>query len=156
MRVYPVNAMAGGCKKLRRLPHVFSKMIELPFGADADVYIEEDTTMFRFFAAADGLSGGVRAHAVVVHPGVMKVVVVDGAGAGAGEGDFGEDELEFDRWRFRLPPSTLPRLATAEYVDGELIVTVPKGDGPEEHEQYFEEGNGGFNGSAAGQLVVVQ
>lgn len=111
--------------------------------------------MFRFFAAVDGVSsGGVRARAVVVHPGVMKVVVLGGSGAGGG--GFGEDELEFDRWRFRLPPSTLPRLATAEYVDGELVVTVPKGDGPEEREGVFDEGKGGFNGSAAGSLIVVQ
>ncbi|XP_020579761.1 uncharacterized protein LOC110024244 [Phalaenopsis equestris] len=147
MRVYPANALDGGSKRLRRLPHVFSKMIELPFGADADVYIEEEPSMFRFFVSADGVSGGVRAHAVAVHPGVMKVVVLNGAGTS--EGDFGDDELEFDRWRFRLPHSALPGLATAEYVDGVLIVTVPKGVGTEERNGVFVEENGDFSGSAA-------
>ncbi|PHT75359.1 hypothetical protein T459_18881 [Capsicum annuum] len=35
-------------------------------------------------------------------------------------------EFELDLWRFRLPPSTLPELATADFADGELVVTVPK------------------------------
>ncbi|KAK8957662.1 hypothetical protein KSP39_PZI000502 [Platanthera zijinensis] len=155
MRVFPAAVLADKQKKLRRLPHVFSKMIELPIGADADVCIEEDQAVFRFFAAAaDGVRSGVRAHAAVVHPGVVKVVILQDGGS-SGEGDFGA-ELELDRWRFRLPPSTLPALATAEYVDGELVVTVPKGDALEEHEEEFEVGNGDFPGAAAGQLVVVQ
>lgn len=33
---------------------------------------------------------------------------------------------EVDVWRFRLPAMTQPGLATAVFVDGELIVTVPK------------------------------
>uniref|UniRef100_A0A0D3GMT8 Uncharacterized protein n=1 Tax=Oryza barthii TaxID=65489 RepID=A0A0D3GMT8_9ORYZ len=45
--------MAGG-KKLRRLPHIFAKVLELPFAADADVSVEEDAAALRFVAAADG------------------------------------------------------------------------------------------------------
>ncbi|KAL8231680.1 hypothetical protein R6Q57_001458 [Mikania cordata] len=36
------------------------------------------------------------------------------------------NEMEFDVWRFRLPPSTLPELGTASFIDGELLVVVPK------------------------------
>ncbi|XP_074584854.1 uncharacterized protein LOC141840698 [Curcuma longa] len=119
----PVEAVAAAAlrkAKLRRLPHVFSKVLELPLSADADVSVYEGPRGFRFVAAADGLDGrGVRAHAVRIHPGVMKVVVRNGAAAW--------DDLELDRWRFRLPPSTNPALATAECNNGELVVTVPKG-----------------------------
>ncbi|GJN10158.1 hypothetical protein PR202_ga28227 [Eleusine coracana subsp. coracana] len=48
-------AVAGG-KKLRRLPHIFAKVLELPFAADADVSVEEDAAALRFVAAADGFS----------------------------------------------------------------------------------------------------
>ncbi|XP_039809034.1 uncharacterized protein LOC120672605 [Panicum virgatum] len=52
-------AAAGvlGGKKLRRLPHIFAKVLELPFAADADVSVEEDAAALRFVAAAvDGFS----------------------------------------------------------------------------------------------------
>jgi hypothetical protein len=42
-------------------------------------------------------------------------------------------------WRFRLPETTRPELASAVLADGELIVTVPKG------EEVEEEGNGNNN-----------
>ncbi|CAL9042846.1 unnamed protein product [Musa banksii] len=124
---YDVNPAATAAavlnrqKKLRRLPHIFSKVLELPFEADADVAIEENSEGFRFVAATDDLWGNVRAHAIEIHPGVMKVVVRDGGGVDLEEG------LELDRWRFRLPPSTRPALATASYTGGVLVVTVPKG-----------------------------
>lgn len=118
-------AGGGQRKKLRRLPHIFSKVLELPLGSDADVSVEEGPDGFRFVAATDNLWDDVRAHAIEIHPGVMKVVVRD-AGGGGGEGV--EEELELDRWRFRLPPSTLPALATAAYAVGELVVTIPKAD----------------------------
>ncbi|KAA8550847.1 hypothetical protein F0562_002531 [Nyssa sinensis] len=81
------NASACKQKKLRRLPHIFAKVLELPFHSDADVLIEETGTNIL---------------------------------------DLSVDELELDLWRFRLPASTLPELATAVYNDGELVVTVPK------------------------------
>uniref|UniRef100_A0A0E0E821 SHSP domain-containing protein n=1 Tax=Oryza meridionalis TaxID=40149 RepID=A0A0E0E821_9ORYZ len=123
--------MAGG-KKLRRLPHIFAKVLELPFAADADVSVEEDAAALRFVAAADGFtpSGGASAHAVEIHPGVTKVVVRD-LSAGV-DGDDGAAAFELDRWRFRLPPCTLPAMATATYADGELVVTVPKGAAPDD------------------------
>ncbi|KAG0468726.1 hypothetical protein HPP92_018054 [Vanilla planifolia] len=146
MRVHPTPA-----KKLKRLPHIFSKVLELPYGSDADVYVEEDHSEFRFFVTTDGVGRRVRVDAVVIHPGVMKVVVSEDGGGVGGEGDY-----DLDRWRFRLPPSSRPALATAEYVRGELMVMVPKGNEPEDYGEAFEEGDGDFPGTALGQLVVVQ
>ncbi|XP_008778997.1 17.4 kDa class I heat shock protein-like [Phoenix dactylifera] len=113
----------GRQKKLRRLPHIFSKVLELPLGSDADVSFEEGPDGFRFVAATDDLWDDVRAHAIEIHPGVMKVVVRDGHGK-----EEEEEELDLDRWRFRLPPSSRPALATAAYTDGELVVTIPKAE----------------------------
>ncbi|EHA8586708.1 17.4 kDa class I heat shock protein-like [Cocos nucifera] len=114
------DAGAGGRqKKLRRLPHIFSKVLELPLDSDADVSIEEGPDGFRFVAATVNLRDDVRARAIEIYPGVMKLVIRDG------DGEVEEDELDLDRWRFRLPPSSLPALATAAYADGELVVTIP-------------------------------
>ncbi|KAL3812607.1 hypothetical protein ACJIZ3_013875 [Penstemon smallii] len=116
-------------KKLRKLPHVFSKVLELPFRSDADVAVEEGPDFLRFVAEIEVhddvvvTSADVRAHAVEIHPGVIKIVVRhDGADV-----ELSLDKLEIDTWRFRLPSTALPELATAVFVDGELIVTVPKG-----------------------------
>ncbi|PKA58275.1 hypothetical protein AXF42_Ash012999 [Apostasia shenzhenica] len=147
------EAILGRLKKLRRLPHIFSKVLELPFRADADVVIVENPDCFRFVAPAAGcFDGGVRAHAIRIYPGVMKVVIremdagsIDGVGIGD---DLMDEELELDRWRFRLPPSTRPALATADCVDGELVVTIPKGSGSDDSEG--EEGED----ELAGDLIV--
>lgn len=56
-------------------------------------------------------------------------------------------EFELDLWRFRLPESTRPELASAGYYDGELVVTVPKGAAAEDDD-------GGDIGG--GRLVLVQ
>lgn len=64
------------CKKLRRLPHIFSRVLELPFRSDADVEVEEGPGFFRFVAETDGIGGDVRAHTVEIHPGVTKVKVL--------------------------------------------------------------------------------
>lgn len=56
-----------------------------------------------------------------IHPGITKIVVVRNGGEAM------LDQLNVDTWRFRLPTSTKPELATAAFADGELIVTVPKG-----------------------------
>lgn len=142
-RCAAVTAAAGalGGKKLRRLPHIFAKVLELPFAADADVAVEEDAAALRFVAAAvDGFASSPRAHAVEIHPGVTKVVVRGlssssrGTHGGADEDEEGAADaaFELDRWRFRLPPCTRPAMATATYAQGELVVTVPKGAGPDD------------------------
>ena len=133
-RCAAATGVLGG-KKLRRLPHIFAKVLELPFAADADVSVEEDAAALRFVAAAvDGFSpAGARAHAVEIHPGITKVVVRDLASGGGGGGDDdGAAAFELDRWRFRLPPCTRPAMATATYAEGELVVTVPKGADPDD------------------------
>ncbi|KAL2510694.1 hypothetical protein Adt_16294 [Abeliophyllum distichum] len=103
-------------KKLRRMTHIFAKVLELPFHSNADVSVEETSDSFKFTAATDDIIG---------------------------EGT----EFELDLWRFRLPDSTLPELASAAYDGGELVVTVPKGGEEEE--------NGGGD-IGVGRLVLVQ
>ena len=146
-----------GRKKLRRLPHVFSRVLELPFRSDADVAVEESAEFFRFVAGAE-IGSDFRAHTVEIHPGVTKIVVREGVGA-----ELTLDELELDMWRFRLPETTRPELASAVFVDGELIVTVPKGEAGSDGDGGGGEvwgdgngGNGGFGGGMGGRLVLVQ
>lgn len=129
-------------KKLRRLPHIFEKVLELPFHADADVTIEETPDSLRFTAVTDEITGYVRADAVEIYPGVTKILI-----RGNGLVEFPGTEFELDMWRFRLPESTRPELASAGYHDGELVVTVPKGTAAEDDD-------GGDIG--AGRLVLVQ
>ncbi|XP_043691454.1 uncharacterized protein LOC122642104 [Telopea speciosissima] len=151
------NRLMGRQKKLRRLPHIFSRVLELPFHSDADVLIEENSDCFRFIVITDDVSNDVRAHTIEIHPGVTKIVI-----RGSNLLELSLDELELDLWRFRLPPSTRPELANAVYVDGELIVTVPKGantddsgDANDEEEEIWGEGNGNLRGGF-GRLVLVQ
>lgn len=167
MRIHPAEAAAaapagsggGGKKGLRRLPHVYSKVLELPLPADTDVALFEGPDAFHFVAAAAG-GAAVRVRTVRIHPGVTKVVVQAG-GAGGSEGEAGgdnADEMELDRWRSRLPEASCPAMAVAGYVDGQLVVTVPKGRG------HGEAGGGegevtwgcGSGGKITGRLVVVQ
>ncbi|KAK4357087.1 hypothetical protein RND71_022697 [Anisodus tanguticus] len=100
-----------------------------------------------------GGEGGVRVQAVEIHIGITKIVLRNGGAAGDGGVGGGEElleELKVDTWRFRLPATTKPELATAVFVDGELIVTVPKGErgGGE-----FADGRDVWGG---GRLVLVQ
>ncbi|CAK8539170.1 unnamed protein product [Lathyrus sativus] len=117
--------------KLRRLPHVFSRILQLPLRSDADVAIEESPDCFRFMAVTDSSLGHVETHALHIHPGVTRIVVRASQSL-----HFSVDDLHPDIWRFRLPDSVIPELATAAVVDGVLVVTVPK--------------------AAAAALVVVQ
>ncbi|CAL1396719.1 unnamed protein product [Linum trigynum] len=142
---------AGGNKRLRRLPHIFNRVLELPFRSDAEVLVEESTDCFRFVAEADDV-GEVRAHTIEIHPGVTKIVIRPNG--------YLElptlDDLELDMWRFRLPESTRPDLASAVFTDGELIVTVPKAEeeGNNNGSRDFRGGMGNNNNNA--RLVLVQ
>uniref|UniRef100_A0A6N2NAT2 SHSP domain-containing protein n=1 Tax=Salix viminalis TaxID=40686 RepID=A0A6N2NAT2_SALVM len=122
-------------KKLRRLPHIFSRVLELPFRSDAEVSVEENPDCFRFVAETDNNIGEVRAHTVEIYPGVTKIVIRPNGYLELSP----LADLELDMWRFRLPETTRPELASAVLADGELIVTVPKG------EEVEEEGNGNNN-----------
>ncbi|KAK1263495.1 hypothetical protein QJS04_geneDACA009499 [Acorus gramineus] len=143
-RLSPPSAAA---KKLRRLPHVFARVLQLPFRADADVEVHDSPGSLRFVAATDDdLGPGVRALPVEIHPGITKVYIE--APGLRRLGIPAVSELELDVWRFRLPASTRPELASAAYEDGELVVTVPKGAVAEAEEEVWGEG--------FGRLVLVQ
>ncbi|CAK9147038.1 unnamed protein product [Ilex paraguariensis] len=141
------NSLVCRQKKLRRLPHIFARVLELPFHSDADVLIEETPDSLRFSVTTDDVGDDVRAHTIEVYPGVTKIVI-----RGDDVLDLSVDELELDLWRFRLPASTLPELASAAYSDGELIVMVPK-VGDLDGEDGGDRENGGIG---AGRLVLVQ
>lgn len=137
-----------GSRKLRRLPHVFGKVLQLPFRSDADVLIEDTDDAIRFIAEIEdfdlsGAQNNVRAHAVEIHPGVTKIVIRNGE-----MGELLVNELMVDVWRYRLPPVALPELVTAVFVNGELIVTVPKS----EELGVLRNGNNG----AVPRIIVVQ
>jgi len=157
MRIHPAAAPAGGKKDLRRLPHVYSKVLELPLPADTDVEVFEGPDALHFVAAGARGAGVVQVRTVRIHPGVTKVVVQAG-GTGGGE-KAGADDMELDRWRSRLPEASHPAMAVAGYVDGKLVVTVPKGrDGGEgadasQGEVTWRSCSGG---KISGRLVVVQ
>lgn len=142
-------------KKLRRLPHIFAKVLELPFYSDADVVIHETSESLRFVVDTDDDIGrDIRAHTIEIYPGVTKIVV---QGTHLFNSSMGE--MELDVWRFRLPPSTRPELATAAFSDGELVVTVPKGGNLDNDEDDEESGNGDEvwgEGNGAGRFVLVQ
>ena len=158
IQFYPLTSSAGGFqnKKLRRLPHIFSRILELPFRSDADVSVEENPDCFRFVAETDDNIGDMRAHTVEIHPGVIKIVIRPNGYLELSS----LDDLELDMWRFRLPETTRPELASAVLADGELIVTVPKGEG-EGGEGNGNNNNGEFRGGMGNnnnnaRLVLVQ
>ncbi|XP_021763200.1 uncharacterized protein LOC110727912 [Chenopodium quinoa] len=152
----PLMGVSSNSKKLRRLPHVFSKVLELPFDSDADVVVEERHDCFKFTVEDDGgiagvgYSSGVKAHVVEVHPGITKVVIRSRENLSRPI----VDELELDVWRFRLPSSARPELATAVYARGGLVVIVPK-NGWGEMDRRDGDGKGGFKGNM-GNLIIVQ
>ncbi|KAJ8527249.1 hypothetical protein K7X08_029726 [Anisodus acutangulus] len=152
MKVHPVtlqndiiSTFSPACrqKKLRRLPHIFAKVLELPLHSDADVSIEETSDSLRFVITTDDIRDNIRAHIVEIYPGVTKIVI-----RGDNVFDSSLPGLELDLWRFRLPAVTVPELATADYSDGELVVTVPKGAD--------DDGGGDGDIGGAGRLVLVQ
>ncbi|KAK9671939.1 hypothetical protein RND81_12G065300 [Saponaria officinalis] len=116
------NTIMGSTKKLRRLPHVFGKVLELPFKSDEDVYVEERSECLKFVASANSgvVGGGI--HVVELHPGIVKVVVRKRGSSS----QMTIDEVEIDVWRFRLPMNACPELATVVYERGQMVVTVPK------------------------------
>lgn len=140
--------------KLRRLPHVFARVLELPIHSDADVSVKETSGSFCFTAAATttedtNITSDVRAHTIEIFPDMTKIVI-----RGTDGGDFSFlDKLEHDLWRFRLPASTRPEMATARCCRGELVVTVPKGVESENNGIDDEEEEGWLEANA--KLVLV-
>ncbi|XP_059302691.1 uncharacterized protein LOC132054739 isoform X2 [Lycium ferocissimum] len=151
MKVHPVtlrndiiSSFSPACrqKKLKRLPHIFAKVLELPFHSDADVSIQETSDSLRFVIPTDDdVGNNIRAHIVEIYPGVTKIVI-----RGDNVFDSSLSGLELDLWRFRLPEVTVPELASAVFSGGELVVTVPKG---------VDDGGDGV-GDGGGRLVLAQ
>lgn len=118
MKVHP------GPIKLQRLPHVFAKVLQLPFHSNADISIQETSESFLFMAKTDDMSlQNVRADVIEIYPGVMKVVIKEMKGGGD---EFLLDAYELNLCWFRLPDSTRPEMTTANCFAGELVITVPK------------------------------
>ncbi|WMV34243.1 hypothetical protein MTR67_027628 [Solanum verrucosum] len=148
MRVQQQHTADSAMKKLRRLPHVFNNFLELPFRSDADVVVEEKEGFYRIMVKIElegAGDGQLRAQAVEIHPGVTKIVVRKGNGDGE------DEQLNVVTWRYKLSASTMPELATTVFVDGELIVTVPKDD--HDRGEFDNESRGVWRD--ADQLVLV-
>ncbi|CAO2824391.1 unnamed protein product [Amaranthus hypochondriacus] len=145
------NSTNNNNKKLRRLPHVFSKVLELPFKSDADVFIQELPNCFKFTAQIEDAGivlGDVKANVVRYHPGIIKIVIV----RSDNPLESAIDELELDVWRFRLQPSARAEYATAVYAQGNLVVTVPKNVWGEN--VWMGDCKSGFKGNM-GNLILV-
>jgi hypothetical protein len=66
-------------KKLKRMPHLFDRVLELPFHADTVVEVRESRNAFTFVVSdvQPGLiAEEVKAELVEIVPGAIKVVVV--------------------------------------------------------------------------------
>ncbi|KAG0630097.1 hypothetical protein M758_1G153700 [Ceratodon purpureus] len=106
-------------KKLKRMPHLFTRVLELPLHAETPVSVLESRDSFRFEVRLPGLLvNDVKVEVLEIVPGATKVLVrgVDSR-VGVAEVDF---------WRFRLPPTTVPEKSAATYSYGILSVTIPK------------------------------
>lgn len=158
-----VSSSSFNQKKLRKLPHVFAKVLQLPFHSNADVSVHETSHTFRFTVKTtqSATHAGFRAHIVEIYPGVIKIVVqrIDHQGAGGDhvsvdDDDGDDDQLNLDLWRFRLPAWTRPEMASATCNGQELVVTVPKDLNSEDmirvndEGEYDEEVTGEENGRA--------
>ncbi|KAL8100802.1 uncharacterized protein LOC141686193 [Apium graveolens] len=146
---YGVASSLLNKKQLRRLPHIFAKVLELPFHSNADVLVHETSDSLRFVITTDDNTfehNNIRAHSIDIHPGITKVVV---RGGGVDD-ELLVDEMDLDVWRFRLPDATLPELASAAFSDGELVVVVPKGGDDVEEDVEGERWS-----ESSGQFVLV-
>ncbi|MCO5601760.1 hypothetical protein L7F22_055885 [Adiantum nelumboides] len=112
-------------KRLRRLPHIFSRTLELPVRSDSRVEVQEDSSAFTFKVALPSpLPALDRIRAQIIHiiPGITMVCV-----AGVQLVTAHLEELDIPLWRIRLPESSLPEASTAACDgDGLLVLTVPK------------------------------
>ena len=98
------------------------------FRSDANVAVEEKEGFFSLVAKIElerAGDGQVRILQVEIHPaGLRKIVVKKGNAAGEDENELNVDTY----WRYRLTALTMPELGTVVFVDGELLVMVPKDD----------------------------
>lgn len=111
-------------KKLKRLPHIFCKTLELPFASDTPVTVQETQDCYAFLVQQPGLvAEDVRIEVLEIVPGATKVVM---RGAERIRAAVLEDVEMMNPWRFRLPACTIPEAATSDYQGGILTITIPK------------------------------
>ncbi|KAJ6730787.1 SHOCK 22 KDA PROTEIN putative-RELATED [Salix viminalis] len=113
-------------KKLSRLPHVFDRVLQLPFHSDTEVLVQETPDSFHFVANSENITipDDYQALVVEIFPGLTKIVVLKDTDSG--DDNPSMDELEIDTWRCRLPATVRPEMVNARCIEGQLIVTVPK------------------------------
>eukprot|EP00250_Pteridium_aquilinum_P031416 c4357_g1_i1 orf=99-638(-) len=119
--------VAPASRKLRRLPHVFCKLLELPFAVDTPVVVEERKECYAFVIRQPGLQkADVVTEAVQIVPGAIKVTL-RGADRIRAAGLEKNPAVEMvGNWRARLPACTVPEAATATYTDGIITIIIPK------------------------------
>jgi HSP20 family molecular chaperone IbpA len=119
------NALAApslNLTKLKRMPHLFTRVLELPLHAETPVKVFELRDFFLFEVQLSGLAvGDVKVEVLEIVPGATKVLV---RGVEPTSPVVGISEVDF--WRFRLPSTTLPEKSAASYDRGTLSVTIPK------------------------------
>lgn len=109
-------------KKLKRMPHLFTRVLELPLHAETPVSVVESRDSFRFEVRLPGLHvEDVKVEVLEIVPGATKVLV-----RGVGHCSPHADVAEVNFWRFRLPPATVPEKSVATYDLEILSVTTPK------------------------------
>ncbi|XP_024366643.1 uncharacterized protein [Physcomitrium patens] len=130
------NAVAApslSLTKLKRMPHLFTRVLELPLHAETPVKVFELRDFFLFEVQLSELAvGDVKVEVLEIVPGATKVLVRGVEPT--------SPVVEF--WRFRLPPTTLPEKSAASYDRGTLSVTIPKVLVPCSEDRNGENGNG--------------
>lgn len=93
-------------KKLKRMPHLFTRVLELPLHAETPVSVEESRDAFRFAARLPGLHvDGVKVEVLEIVPGATKVLV-RGVDNCLPHGDVAEVRLR------SLPSKSITRMIT--------------------------------------------
>ena len=63
-------------KKLKRMPHLFTRVLELPFHAETPVSVVESRDSYRFEVRLPGLHvGDVKVEVLEIVPGATKILV---------------------------------------------------------------------------------
>ncbi|KAL5165197.1 hypothetical protein HKD37_18G050362 [Glycine soja] len=107
-------------KKLRRLLHVFRRVLNLPFLVDVDVSVQEASpTIFDSWWNPPSLAKW-RPTSSKCTSGSPRLSLENLASSST------LDELHLDVWRMRLLESMRLELATIVLVAGELVIMVPK------------------------------
>jgi len=108
--------------KLKRMPHLFTRILELPLHAETPVRVVESRDSFQFEMQQPGSAvDNVKVEVLEIVPGATKVLL-----RGVERSSADVDISEVDLWRFRLPPTTLPEKSFARYDHGTLFITIPK------------------------------